>query len=109
MMKGAAGATSRALACAGLIRANGWRHPEFVGPLLACQFYDEARWLLPATDLLRAWVTPEMSLIDLAKVEGEIQDLRQKHEAVRDGSYERSLRAEIESIERQLREPERTA
>jgi hypothetical protein len=104
MIEGAAGARRRALACAGLIRANGWRHPRFVGPLLRCQVYDEARWSLPVTDLLRAWVTPEIPGTDLAKAEGEIQELRSKLDAVRDGSLERTLRAEITELEQQLAE-----
>lgn len=104
MMEGTAGARSRALACVSLIRANGWRHPQFVGPLLRCQVYDEARWALPVTNLLRAWVTPELPGTDLAEAERENLELRSKLDAVRDGSLEQSLRADIQKIEQQLAE-----
>jgi hypothetical protein len=102
MMDSAAGARSRALACASLIQANGWRHPKFVGPLLRCQIYDEARWSLPVTNVLRDWISREVPTGDLARSEREVKELRSELDAVLGGSLDQSLRTEIQQLQQEL-------
>jgi hypothetical protein len=92
----------QAMACATLIRANDWRDPELLGPLLRLQPYDKAEWSLPITDLLRDYVIEATRAADVPNMERSGDVRRQNREADPDGSLERSLRKEIAALKARL-------
>jgi hypothetical protein len=101
------GDVDRAMACANLIRANGWRPPELLGPLLRCQPFDDMKWGLPVTEILRGFIASTVPVApDLTRREGEIQELEARLQAMRDGSRETWLRGSIAALEKNLSELE---
>jgi hypothetical protein len=97
----------RIMACASLVRANGWRPPELVGPLLRCQPFDDAKWKLPVTEILRGFVaSPLPPTAKLVQRENEVDALGRELQAMRDGSWERAVRGDIAALEARLGELE---
>jgi hypothetical protein len=104
---GAASRIDEILACANLIRANGWQDDTLLPYLLRVQPYDDSKWSLPITDILRRRVTPLAYSVDMSATEDRVEGARRDLEAACDGSLERVLRDEVAVLTEQVTELER--
>jgi hypothetical protein len=96
------------LACANLIRANRWQDDTLLAPLLRAQPYDDPKWALPITDILRRRVTPPaMSQVDMGALEHRVENVRGHLKRVLDGSLEQALRDDVAVLMARVRELER--